>query len=55
LLRLDPELRFERVDACLEREPPDLEPEGVGFVREAPDRDPELARAIWFSSPETAL
>lgn len=51
LLRLDPDLRFEFVDR-FEREPAALEPALPDFVREPPDRDFVLARAMWFPFPD---
>jgi hypothetical protein len=51
LLRLDPEPRFEFVDR-FEREPAALEPALPDFVREPPDRDFVLARAMWFPFPD---
>ena len=47
--------RCDRVDPRLGREPAALEPELPDFVRELPDRDPEFARAMWFSSPGPLL
>jgi hypothetical protein len=46
LLLLDRDLRAERVDPLLEREPAALEGELPDFFREFPERDPEVARAM---------
>jgi hypothetical protein len=54
LPRLGWELRVERVDPRLEREPALPEPVPLDFVRELPDWDPEFARATLVLLPWTA-